>query len=256
MFNLLKQSNSIFDESRLIRAELDTFDINQNGDDDFKIIIGDEIVEGVSLSECKVLVEEGIRELRKEIWEEWQDLSNIAELILHNSAGNPGSLENLYFLNSVKKSFLLSQQFSELSSVSESIYQLYNIDITDVHPNLIAEFNEQHLRVKLLHKLIMQEKYRLHLIDTLRKTLKKNAQVSGPWANLDLPMKERVWEWTEDEEDFDLRERAKRNQTRYNPEYTKEGFYYVWQDLTRDPYRFEDIQTDSPYKHRTQLSIP
>lgn len=235
---------------------MDSFDITQD-EDGFIVRVGEETMSGVSLGECKVLVQEGIRELKKEIWEEWQDLANVAELVSHNTTGNPGTIENLYFLNSVKKSFLLSRRFSELSLISDTLYQLYNIDVSDVHQNLVSEFNEQYLRVKLLHKLIMQETYRLHLIDAFSRVLAiKQAQVSGPWSNLDLPMKERVWEWSEDEEEFDLRERSRREQVRYNPEYTKEGFYYVWQDLTRDPYRFEDIKKDSPYKSRHQLLIP
>jgi hypothetical protein len=88
--------------------------------------------------------------------------------------------------------------------------------------------------------------------------IRKTAQISGPWANLDLPMKERVWEWDSDGESeyFENRTKARREQTRYNPEYDKQGFFYVWQDFTRDPYSFEDFKKDSPYKSRHQIAIP
>ena len=87
-------------------------------------------------------------------------------------------------------------------------------------------------------------------------TLTKEAQISGPWANLDLPMAERVWSWGEDEEYFDQRSKARKEQVRYNPEYDKQGYFFVWQDLNRDPYSFDDMKTDSPYKSRHMITLP
>jgi hypothetical protein len=256
MFNLKAHNTQPgLDEKKLLLSELHSFDILPAGAGSFSIRVGDETVEAASLDECKELIREGIGELKQEIWEQWKDVDNLAELVANNNAGNPGSLDNLYFLANVKKSFMLARKFTELRRVADSIYRLFSIDITDVHPKLVREFNRENLKVRLLHKLIMTELYRIHLISRYQRFVKQ-AQVSGPWSNLDLPMKERVWEWEEDEEDMLLRQKSRREQVRYNPEFNKEGFYYVWQDLTRDPYRFEDIKKDSPYKSRHLLTIP
>jgi len=242
-------------DTYLLENELISFDIDKQLDGTYIVVVGDESFPAPNLDECKKHIELGISELKQIIWEDWQDLSHIATLVSHNNSGNSSGLNNLIFLNAVKKSYFLSKIFTDLSDVSDCLKNLFFVDASEVHNNLIEKFNHKYLRIKLLHYLIMRELYRIHLIRRSQKIL-KSAQVSGPWSNLDLPMKERVWEWSEDEEYFDNRQRARREQVRYNPENNKMGFYYVWQDLTRDPYSFEDIQKDSPYKSRSILTIP
>lgn len=251
MFNL-KQHNS--PQTDLLLEEMRVLGISpiEGG---FKITVGDDLFDCFSPSECCQHIENGIEELRKEIWETWNDLGNVAEVILHNTSENSGSLNNLLFLNSVKKSFLLSRVFSDLREITNQLRSLFNIDIAEVHENLIHRFNSLYLRIRLIHYLIMSELYRLNVMHKWSRTTKQ-AQVSGPWANLDLPMQERLWEWDEDEEYFENREKARREQVRYNPETNMQGFFYVWQDLSRDPYLFTDMKKDSPYKSRMYLSIP
>ena len=255
MFNQKQHTVIPDDRFQLLESELNSFDIIKENTG-YLIQIGDENVHANSLNECLVLIEEGIKEIKSHLWEKWQELANLAEVILHNNGGNIGSVDNLLFLSSVKKSYILSTMFSDLEEVSEKILSLFDIDIAEVSEKLISKFNHTALYIKLLHRLIMQELYRTRLIKRFQK-VNKTAQISGPWANLDLPMKERVWEWDEGEsEHFDQRQRQKREQVRYNPENLKNGFFYIHQDLTRDPYRFEDRQKDSPYKSRLLLSIP
>lgn len=252
MFNLNKHDT--IQDSNLLRSELDSFDISMK-DGGFNITIGDENFEASSIPECISYIDNGIEELKKEIWENWHDLANVAEVITQNNSFNEGSIDNLLFLNNVKKSFLLSRIFTDLTHISKSLKSIFNIDVAKVHDNLIIKFNYTYLKVKLLHQLIMQELYRKNLLHAWSKRT-KTAQISGPWANLDLPMQERIWEWSEDEEYFENRERAKKEQIRYNPETNQQGFYYVWQDLNRDPYLFADMKRDSPYKSRHLLTIP
>jgi len=102
----------------------------------------------------------------------------------------------------------------------------------------------------------MTELYRLKLIGRYL-SLVKSAQTSGPWANLDLPIKERVWEWDEGEEEyFANREESRKAQTRYNPSYTKDGYYLIWPEPRRDPYRFTDMLEEDPVPHRSLMAIP
>lgn len=222
----------------------------------FSVIVGDETVRVKTIAEAARHIQDGALELRKALFNSWQQLQDVSGILTQNNHPNNGGLDNLLFLSYVKKAYLLASIFSDLDDVRDSIRSLFNVDISSVSDHLIANYNSCYIKIKVLHRLVMREMYRLKLISRFQ-TLYKSAQISGPWANLDLPMKERVWEWDEGEDEyFDLKEKAKREQVRYNPEYTKDGFFYVWQDLTRDPYKFEDIKEDSPYKSRHDLLIP
>ena len=256
MFNLKQHSTGENSGIQLLESEFSAFGIHTTRGGRFRIQIGDDSIKVKSLDEGLHLIQEAAYELTTHIWEKWNQLRDVAELIAHNNSRNDGGLENLLFLANVKKSVLLSSLFSELDEVKVSLRSLFNQDISEISNHLISQFNKLYLSIKLLHRMIMRELYRIKLVVRF-KTLNKSAQISGPWANLDLPMKERMWEWDEGEDEyFSLRQKARREQVRYNPEYTKDGFFYVWQDLTRDPYKFEDMKKDSPYKSRLLLGIP
>ncbi len=254
MFNL--KSHNITDETELLRAELRAFDITNSGNG-YDICIGDERLSASTLPECLQLIESGTIELKQHLFETWHELQNVAQKILREDGRNTGSLDNLIFLSAVKKSIELSSIFTDLQPVTKTIYQILDTDIASSDDRLIQYFNDDYLRIQCLHRLMMVELYRKHLVQKFM-TVTKQAQISGPWANLDLPMEERMWEWDEGEEEyFANRKKSRREQVRYNPEnQTKSGFYYVWQDHTRDPYRFEDMKEDSPYKSRTLLTVP
>jgi len=256
MFNAKNHINHADLDTQLLRSELNFFDIIQS-QPGYEIAVGDEYIHTDTLAEAIIILEEGVSELKEHIWEKWNSLDQVAKLIIHNNAGNEGGIENILFLNSVKKAYLLSRNFSDLENISESIKQIFSIDASEVHPDLIRRFNDSYLSVRLIHKLIMTELYKIKLIrHYMRHT--KTAGISGPWANLDLPMAERVWDWSEDEEYFQQRAKARKEQTRYNPEMDRSGFFYNWVDLSRDPYTFtlERSRSDSPYKSRNLISLP
>ena len=100
----------------------------------------------------------------------------------------------------------------------------------------------------------MKEIYRSMLISRYI-SITKTASISGPWAQLDLPMLERVFPWSSDEGWFRERTKARQEQTRYRPEYNLFGIFYSWEELRRAPYRFGS-KTDSVYPSRLQLQIP
>ena len=252
MFNLKNHQTDT--ESDLLHLELRMFDICPHKGQ-YEIAVGDEVIHCKTLDECVEHLISAIDELKKHVWEDWQDLKQLADLIVHNDAGNSGDVDNLLYINNVKRSYLFSNRFHELSDVTASVEQLFDIDAADIHQSLIKRFNKKFLIIKMLHHLIMNDIYRVNLIHQYKR-LTKRAQISGMWANLDLPMRERVWPYEEDEEYFAARQKARREQARYNPETNKFGFYYVWQDLTRDPYRFDQMKTDLPYKSRHLLTIP
>lgn len=255
MFNL--KSHKITDDTELLKAELRAFDIINSNNGGYHICIGDEVLSASNLSECCQLLNSGISELKQHLLESWHDLQHITKKMLREDGKNSGSLDNLLFLSAVKKSFELSSIFTDLKPISKTIRQLLDTDIASSDDHLIRHFNDDYLRIQCLHRLVMIELYRQHLVSHYM-SLTKQAQISGPWANLDLPMEERKWEWDEGEEEyFANRKQSRREQIRYNPEnQTKSGFYYVWQDLNIDPFRFEDMKVDSPYKSRHLLTVP
>lgn len=255
MFNL--KSHTITDDTELLKAELRAFDVVNSDTGGWNICIGDETLSAPNLSECCQLINSGILELKQNTFQAWHDLQYTTQKMLREDGKNTGSLDNLLFLSAVKKSFELSTIFTDLKPISKTIRQLLDTDIASSDNRLIQHFNDDYLSIQCLHRLIMTELYRRQLIYRYM-TLTKQAQISGPWANLDLPIEERKWEWDEGEDEyFDNRKKSRREQIRYNPEnQTKSGFYYVWQDLNLDPYRFEDMKEDSPYKSRHLLTVP
>ena len=254
-FNL-KQQN-VHDgpsEFTILKQELRMFDVNHEPGGFCKV--GDELLRTGSLRETQRHVESAVNELRSHIWEGWKGFTALCEDVAQSASHNVGNIDNLFFLLNVKKMFKLSNAFEELDFVQGALHKLFDIDIMAVDSELVAKFNSTCLEIRMLHYLIMYDKYRLTLIQRCLK-LKKQAQISGPWANLDLPMAERVWSYEEDEEYFADRQKARREQTRYNPEVNpKMGFFYVWQDLATHPYKFGDMKKDSPYKSRHLLTIP
>lgn len=254
MFNL--KSHKITDNTELLKAELRVFDIT-NSNDGYNICIGDNRLSASTLLECCKFIDSGISELKHDLLQTWYDLQHIVQKMLRENGQNSGSLDNLLFLSAVKKSFELSSIFADLKPISKTIQQLLDTDIASSDDRLIRHFNDDYLRIQCLHRLIMIELYRKQLIHRYM-SITKQAQISGPWANLDLPREERVWEWDDGEEEyFENRKQSRREQIRYNPENaTKSGFYYVWQDLSRDPYLFTDMEENSPYKSRHLLTVP
>jgi hypothetical protein len=77
---------------------------------------------------------------------------------------------------------------------------------------------------------------------------------TGWYSNLDVPMFERVWEYNEDDDYLEDKDKAIRNLPRYNPEYDRNGFYFVWNEPRREPTSWERIlDGDSVYPSRKIL---
>ena len=254
MFNL--KSHNTADESDLLKCEMEKFSIVPAGGG-YLVDIGDETLDCQTLQEAKRQIFQGVEEIREHLWDSWKDLIHLAEHIGSQQGQNSGGLNNLLFISAAKKAFSLSLFFTDLDFAREKLLEILDTDIKTADNYLIKQFNLEYLKIRSMHRLIMSEIYRCLLINRYL-IMTKQAQISGPWANLDLPMKERMWEWDSSEEEyFEDRKRSRREQIRYNPENaTSSGFYYIWQDLTRNPYLFTDKADESPYKSRTQLTIP
>jgi len=85
--------------------------------------------------------------------------------------------------------------------------------------------------------------------------------VSGPWANLDLPMLERKYPWHDIVEELMGRDRDKKRQRRYkkgfdyyNDPYGRAGEGHYWREMRNEPYSWSQRSTESPYPSRNQLT--
>lgn len=110
-------------------------------------------------------------------------------------------------------------------------------------------------------------RHRLFLLRALRKLAGAKrfasiypSSVSGPYAHLDLPMSERVWEDKEGD-DYLTDDKYVRNLPRYNPEYdeygsgnSEYGFYLVWDEPRRSPEDwFRSLEGEGVYPTRSVL---
>lgn len=91
------------------------------------------------------------------------------------------------------------------------------------------------------------------------KLVKTARGISGPWSNLDLPMQERTFSWSDIEEEVTGREKDKERQRRYRQgfeNYNNDGRVgegYYWRELRNEPFSWYNRGTDSPYPSRSTL---
>lgn len=153
--------------------------------------------------------------------------------------------DNSYYTNVLKKS--LSKDVTMFSK--DQIYKIiqYKMSIDWMH-RLISKLI--YIRKLLYYSLYGEEKI---------NALKKEATgVSGPWSNLDLPMKERVFPFGQELND---RRKDKQRQRRYkkglenynNDGRVGEGHY--WRELRNEPFSWYDRKYEDPYPSRHSLSM-
>ena len=85
--------------------------------------------------------------------------------------------------------------------------------------------------------------------------------ISGPWANLDLPMLERKFPYADIAEEMSGRRRDIRQQRRYekgfrhyNDPAGRVGEGHYWREIRNEPFSWSTGNTDSPYPSRHTLS--
>jgi hypothetical protein len=80
--------------------------------------------------------------------------------------------------------------------------------------------------------------------------------ISGPWARLDLPMEERVFDFGDE---IDQRTKGKQKQERYRQgleNYNNDGRVgegYMWREMRNEPFKWTDRSTEDPYPGRNLL---
>jgi len=167
-------------------------------------------------------------------------------------------LKERLFINILKKmSFLENMIFN-----SDKIKYYLDKDISEFNIDSIEKAIEGFSVLKLLFRLISRKEYILRLLrfsllgeDKINSypNIKLAKGVQGPWSRLDLPLKERVWEWRDIEEemmgkrrDFQRQKRYRNGFLNYNQPGVGEGHY--WRELRTEPYLWSDRFNDSPYQ--------
>ena len=97
---------------------------------------------------------------------------------------------------------------------------------------------------------------------TNKGVVKTARGISGPWANLDLPMLERVFEWEDIADEVKGRQKDKQHQRRYRKGFENynndgrvgEGFYF--RELRNEPFSWYNRSTEDPYPQRHLMSRP
>jgi len=194
----------------------------------------------------------------------WIELS---EVIKKRETGDSDKDMSKMFIPALKGLYLLSCNFDSLreNGICDVLKAATLSDVNDFSRLVMNRVIEFRLSIDWLHHLIRSDMYLRFLLKAYNKSRLNEyvvaGGVSGPWANLDLPMQERVFKWDEIEEETAGRGRDKRNQRRYTmglenygtgDHSPNEGF--VWRELRNEPYEFDDA-SNNPYPHRNTLWI-
>ena len=140
-------------------------------------------------------------------------------------------------------------------------------DILSYSSDQINAVIDYKIAIDWIHRIISRQLYTRRLIQFAHDGREKANQskiveargVGGPWSNLDMPMKERVWKWWEEDENFRNRDGELRRQRRYrkglenynNGGSVGEGHY--WREVRNEPYSWYSRQDNSPYPGRNTL---
>lgn len=158
------------------------------------------------------------------------------------------AIKHLYTL-SVKRKMPAQQYFKRLLAR----------DINSFSESFMSKIVDLKIGIDWVTHLVYADKYRMRILRALAKVHpnEKEASVSGPWANLDLPMQERVWSYHDEGENLEGRDLENQKQQRYqlpdsynDPYDFEEGFYY--REERNEPYAWGD-EENNPYPHRNQL---
>lgn len=256
MFNL-RYHKQFGNAGQRLEQELSVFGIQKTPDGQFLVSFCHPPSLCPSIQQILSYAEAELSTLQKELSSRRAYLMLTVDSLLTGQSVNHGSLDNTLFLYFVKRAILTAMRFSDVE-LTTSLQRILYVDINSISLEQIQQFNKAFLSYKSGWRRIVRNRYRKMLLESYRQLYKLSSTMSGPANNLDLEESERFWLWAEDEEYFESRTKARRNQPRYHPEYNQDddGFHFKWYDQNRDPYKWEDREEESPYPSRSYMQIP
>lgn len=211
-----------------------------------------------------------IKELSKKIKKNsdllYEIFSDISELVSENNPDNQilDPLSSKLFIFSLKDLVKFMACFEEFDNteIKNNVLKALDRDVDSFNSMQIRMLPNYKVCIDWLYRKICILKYQRNLLSMAKQGKKfvsgiemKTARgISGPWANLDLPILERVYPY--EEEQLTGRDRDKRRQKRYTRGFANynndgrvgEGFY--WREPRNEPFLWEDRFTESPYPIR------
>jgi len=197
----------------------------------------------------------------------WREATH---LLFSTSASNLAADEKGIdlFIFSLKDMAKFLEIFEELdhSSLKQCIEKALLQDIVSYSHEQVHELPSYKMAIDWVNRLISHAKYMIHLLkfslcgENHAVSIKIATGISGPWANLDLPMLERVFPWGDIDEEARGRDRDIRRQRRYRKGFEAynnggavgEGHY--WREIKNEPYSWYDRSTEEPYYKRYLLT--
>jgi len=205
----------------------------------------------------------------------------ISLLSANQSFGTKEAIDKLvlnYFINSTKDlydlSWFLTNNFTfNNKNLGKQFCQVIrsslNKDYTEFSREVILEIPKYKISLDWIFRKMALLSYIKNLIQFARLGPTKVSQISiktargisGPWANLDLPMLERKYPWADIAEEMSGRENDKKKQRRYrkgfehyNDPYGRVGEGHYWREERNAPFSWTEKNTESPYPSRKMLS--
>jgi len=195
----------------------------------------------------------------------WTDLASLLSESSHMNSKPPEGIENIfvYALQGLKRMMFLFPGLKDFDAIEKVLNESLNRDINHFSYKTMSKVIEYKLAIEWVSHLISRNLYISYLMREAHfqrrqkhKTQAAGFQGPGP-SNLDMPMKERVFDWSEIDEEVRGRDADIRNQSRYrmglegyNDPYVNEGF--VWRELKNEPFLWGK-EGENPYPHRNAL---
>lgn len=217
--------------------------------------------------------------LLEEVWSDLVELLDIKDTPLSYAMVEVLDSKSIsLFIHSLKGLmkfyvFLLDDYSSYFKSlkmdvINRTLKHSLDSDIRQFSKNIVSIVPSFRLSIDWLHRGIRQLMYVSKLLrfaasgqETINTLPEKFAKgVQGPWSNLDLPMKERAFEWTDIEDEVRGRDRDIRKQRRYRmglEQYNNDGRVgegFLWREIRNEPFSWYDRDTEDPYPGRNVLT--
>lgn len=192
----------------------------------------------------------------------WMDLAQTLNSRQKLSSDPLDGIDDIFIhaITGLKKLLRLFPSLDNFDFINLSIRAALDSDIRTFQYSTMSKVIEYKLAIEWLSHLISKNLYIKSLIYYSQVKEQKQVEakgVHGPYSNLDLPMKERVFEWADIDEEVRGRSRDLRNQRRYkmglenyNDPLINEG--WTWRELRNEPFLWSK-QEENPYPHRSLL---
>lgn len=194
----------------------------------------------------------------------WNEVSEILKEPSPKNGKSAEGIDNIFIhsLQGLKRMVYLFPGLTNFAQVEDSLCWALSRDINEFSYRTMSKIIEYKLAIEWVSHIVAKNLYIKALITRYAKflinrdvTIAKG--VHGPFTNLDLPMQERVFDWSSISDEVAGREKDKQKQSRYtmglegyNDPYVNEGF--VWRELKNEPFLWGK-EGENPYPHRNTL---